>query len=720
MSAYLKKVYRDNPVLASISYIPFYFLQPIRFFKTYDRSNLQPDLIAGLTVAVVLLPQAIAYALIAELPPQMGLYTAIIAAIIGALWGSSNHLQTGPTNAASLLVLSILLPIAAPGSPEFLAAAGLMAVMVGVFRLAMGLARLGILVNFVSDSVIVGFTAGAGVLISINQLRHLLRLDFPSSPGLIDTAQNLLVHLLETHWPSLILGLGTILLIILLQRLTPKLPGPLIGIVAASAVVAVLGLDQQGVKVIGQLPRNLPPLTQLPLFDLELIGQLSTGALAIGVIGLVEAMSIARSITSQTGQRLESNQEFVGQGLANIACGFLSGYTGSGSFTRSAVNYKAGGQTPLASIFSGLFVLVAMIVLAPLAAYVPRTALAGVLIFTAYGMVDRQEMVRIWRGTRGDTIIMVATLLATLLLPLQFAVLTGILFSFARYIMKTSIPHVYAVAPDDTFRHFVQQQPDQAPCPQLCIIKISGDLYFGAVSHVEEVINQHLTKHPEQRFLLLRMQGVNQCDLSGIHMLEAIVRLCRERGGALFLMKVQKPVYDFMQSTGFCDQLGADHFLVQDEAIEYLFRKILDPAVCIYECNERVFRECQNLPKRTYPLDIPLHTDIPADSIASISVQKLRQKLRNGDPPPLVIDVREPYEFKRGHIPQAQLMPLPKILSDTSDLPDNREIVLVCRSGRRSTRAAYMLQNKGYHDIRILRGGILAWEAAALLEAIDL
>ncbi|MFQ5614373.1 MAG: SulP family inorganic anion transporter, partial [Anaerolineae bacterium] len=567
---------------------------------------------------------------------------------------------------------------------------------------------------------IVGFTAGAGVLISFNQLRHLLRLDFPSSPGLIDTVQNIGVHLPETHLYSLGLGLGAIVLILVLQRFAPKLPGPLLAMVVASVIVALLGLDRQGVRVIDQLPRGLPPLAKLPLFNVDLIGELSTGALAISAIGLVEAMSIARSIASQTGQRLDSNQEFVGQGLANIACGFLSGYTTSGSFTRSAVNYNAGGRTPLASVFSGLFVLIAMLALAPLAVYVPRTALAGVLVVIAYRMVDRQEMVRIWRGTRGDTIIMIVTLLATLLLPLQFAVLAGILMSFARFIIKTSLPRVVPVLPDETFTHFTQR-PDRPPCPQLGILTIWGDLYFGAVSHVEDAINQHFVEYPDQRFLLLRMHSVNQCDISGVHMLESVMRTCRERGGDLYFMKVHDPVLKIMKTTGFYDELGADRFLGEDTAISYLFYKILDPAICIYECDVRAFKECQNLPKRSYTDLAPLHTDILPGSVAHISPQKLWQKLRagNGDEPPLVIDVREPREFRRGHVPEAQLIPLPKLFANSQDIPPDREVVLVCRTGRRSRRATYMLQTRGYTNVSMMQGGMLAWERAGLLEAIE-
>lgn len=707
--------------LSNLKHIPFYLSQPIRFFRSYRRSNLQFDLIAGLTVAVILLPQAIAFALVAELPPEMGLYAAIVAAIVGALWGSSHQTHTGPANAISLLILSALTTASTPGTPEFIIAAGLMAVMVGLFQLMMGLARLGVLVNFVSHSVIVGFASGAGVLIAVNQLRQILGLNF-SSDNLVETLYGLVVHIAETHWPSAILGFGTILLIIIMRRFGPKLPNALISMAVASIIVFIFDLDKVGVAVIGELPASLPPLANLPLFDLDFIARLASGALAVGAIGLVETTAISRSIATQTGQRLDSNQEFVGQGLANIAAGFFSGYPGGGSFSRSAVNFKAGARTPLSAIFSAIFVLVAMFILAPLAASLPYVALAAVLIVISYGMIDRAEIRRIWQSTRGDAIIMLVTFLGTLFLEIAFAVLLGIMLSFALYIIKTSIPRVYSVLPNKDFQHFVQQQPEQSPCPQLGIIKISGDLYFGAVSHVEEAVLDHLDAHPEQRFLLLRMHGVNQCDFSGIHMLEAIRRVCQERGGDIFFMKVQQPVVYLMKSTGFYDKLGPDHFPDENAAIGYLFHHVLDPAICIYECSQRAFQECQNLPKRTEVLDIiPLHAAMPTNKAADISPEELRQRLVNQTtPPPLIIDVREPREFKQGHIPQAQLKPFPQLLTNSDDLPHDREIVLVCRGGRRSSRAAQILQNQNGHQIRILRGGMLAWEAAGLLEAVEL
>ncbi|HEX9116510.1 MAG TPA: SulP family inorganic anion transporter, partial [Anaerolineae bacterium] len=636
-----------------------------------------------------------------------------------ALWGSSDQLHTGPTSTASLLMFAALIGVAQPGSPRYIAAAGLLAVMVGVFRLLLGLARLGMLVNFVSDSVIIGFTTGAAVLIWASQLGALLRLKIPASTSLTATVQAAVRQAGATHLPSLALGVAAVLLIAALRRVDRKLPGPLIAIVLGGIGVVVFGLAASGIQVLGPVQAGLPPLTGLPLFDLDLIGQLAGAALAIGSIGLVEAMSAARSLASQTGQRLDSNQEFVGQGLSNIACGFFSGCAGNGAFSRSALNYDAGAQTPMASVFSGVFVLIAALLLAPLAAIVPKAALAGVLIMIGYGMIDRKEIVRIWRGAPGDVLIMLITFVATLLLPLQLAVLAGILISFAVYIVRTSVPRVVPVLPDENYRHLVRR-PGLPVCPQLAVFDLLGDLYFGAVSNVERTIDEQLNAHPGQRFVLLRMQSVNQCDISGIHALESLVHRLRDRGGDLFLFRVQEPVRQIMLATGFYGHLGADHFLPDDGAISYLYHRILDPGVCIYECEVRVFLECQNLPKQLVAGEerIPLHTQIPVGQVAEIAPAELRQQLRGANPP-LVVDVREPREFSRGHIPQARLIPLRQLLAAAPDLPHDQTIVFVCQGGQRGMRAAYAYGREGYAKAMTLQGGMLAWEAAGLLEAVD-
>lgn len=691
-----------------------YFWRPVEILRGYRLRDLRADVIAALTVAIVMLPQAIAFALIAELPPQMGLYGAIVASVIGALWGSSHQLQSGPSNTTSLLVLSVLLGVASPGTPEYLAAAGIMALLVGLFRLLAGLARLGMVVNFVSNAVVVGFTAGAGVLILSTQLRHLLRLAIPSSPLLSQTLLDVGRHLAETHWPSLIIGLGTLALIVLLGRINRKLPGPLIAMVAASLLVGVLGLDRAGVRVVGELPRGLPPLARLPLGDLGLINRLLTGSLAVAAIGLVESISISRVISSRTGQRLDSNQEFVGQGLANIAAALFSGYACSGSFTRSAVNYQAGARTGIASALAGVLVLLALLALGRWAAYVPLPALAGVLILTAYGLVDRPALVRIWHSSRGDRSIMVITLLATLALPLEFAVLTGIALSLAVYLIRTSTPRVRCLLPEDDFRHFAYQ-PDKPNCPQLGVVEILGDLYFGASSHVEARIDEIRARHPEQRFLLLRMHTVERCDISGINTLESIVRAYRERHGDVYLVRVRRPVLELFRASGFYAHLGADHFLGPDEAVGHLFYRVLDPAVCIYECPLRVFHECQNLPKVEYPA--PVHLDLPAGDIPAVAPGELWRELR-GASPPIVLDVREPREFERGHIPQALSLPLPQLLAQDERLPRDRGVVVVCRGGRRSARAAALLRRQGI-DARVLNGGMIAWEGNGMLVAVE-
>ena len=697
-----------------------YLLRPVRLIRGYERDYLRPDLIAGLTVAVIMLPQAIAFAIIAELPPAMGLYTAVVGAIVGALWSSSDQLHPGPTNAISLLVFSALASAAfEPGTATFVIAAGMMTVMAGLFQLVLGLARLGMLVNFVSHSVVVGFAAGAGVLIAAKQIRPLLGLSFEGR-SLPAIAVGVYAHLGEIHPPTAFIGIASIIVLLLLPRLTRRLPPALVTLIAAAVLVALLDLRAAGVSTIGQLAGALPPLANLPLFSLDMIARLSTGALAVGAIGLVQTVAMARSLANQTGQRLDSNQEFVGQGLANIASGLFSGFAVAGSFSRSAVNLQTGARTALSAVFSGLFVLLATFVLGPLAVFLPRAALAGILVVIGLGLIDRAEMTRIARGTRGDAVIMVVTFLGTLFLPIAFAVLVGILLSFVRYTLRTSMPHVHEVLPDEQFSHFVPRV-ERESCPQLAIIDVQGDLYFGAVNHVEEEIHAIRARNPEQRFLLLRMHRVNHCDFSGIHMLENVVNLCRDGDGDVYMVRVNQRVRALMKSTGFESFLGEDHFLAEDEAVTFLFHQALDPTICIYECPVRAFHECQNLPKRDDLVDIPQLQNIPERAVRSVEPTVLWQQLHeDGDQPPLVIDVREPREYRRRHIPSAQLVPLPSLLSQTVQLPKERGVVLVCRAGRRSQRAAYALQQEGREDVAFMKGGMVAWEAADLLCAVEL
>ena len=442
-------------------------------------------------------------------------------------------------------------------------------------------------------------------------------------------------------------------------------------------------------------------------------------ALSVTAIGLVEAISNARTIATQTGQRLDSDQEFVGQGMANIACGLFSGFPVTGSFGRSMLNLQAGPRSPLSNILTGLLVAVAVLAVGPLAAYIPLASLAGVLLVTAFNLIDRKEMARIWHGAGADRLTMVVTLVTTLTLPLQFAVLAGILMSLGSYLLRTSTPRVRTVLPADSFRHF-EHQPDASPCPQLGIVEILGDLYFGAAQHVEEQVHRNLVSHPGQRFLLLRMHSVHNSDISGIHALESIVRMYREQHGDVFMTRVQLPVLQELTQSGFMDYLGLDHRLDEDAAISHIYHRVLDPAICIYECPVRAFRECQNLPKQLHAgIEVgALHTAPLTTPPPTIEPLALWRALRS-ETPPLVVDVREPREFKQGRVPGSRLISLPALLADIRQVPREQPVVLVCRGGRRSAHAAAALLADGYPDVATLRGGMLGWEAANLLEASE-
>ncbi len=665
----------------------------------------------------MLLPQAIAYALIAELPASVGLFAAIVAALIGGLWGSSFHLHTGPTNTTSLIVLSGLLAVASPGTPEYILAAGVMAFWAGIIRLLMGVARLGILVNFVSDSVVVGFTGGAGILIVANQIRHIMRVEGVSSASFFATTTNLFQQIGETHLLSLELGLGCILLLVLFKRFAPKLPTPLIVLGGATMLVWMLRLDKIGIAVLGELPRGLPPLSAVPIFDIALIRDMAPSIMAVAMIGLIEAASISRAVAARSSQYLNSDQEFVGQGLANVAVAFFSGYPVAGSLTRSVVNYEAGAKSQMSSIMSAGWVLLAMLIFAPAAAYLPRAALAAILIVTGIRMINHKEARRILRSSKGDSAVMITTFVATLLLSLEFAVLTGVLASFAFFIVKTSMPTVREVLPTDDFKHFFYQ-PDKPGCPQLTVLSILGGLYFGAAPYVEDMIRSHMDRNPDQKYLLLRMQRVNHVDISGIHMLETIVRLFRQRGGDIFLVGVRQRVYEKMVLSGFDKFLGTNHFPDTDEAIPYIFNHFLSPAVCVYSCPVRVWQECQSLPKSNKDIDLPEGFDVGhTQQVPTIEPHAFWKRLKSfSDLKGMeIIDIREPAEYDQGHLRVAKSIPMSNFFNGQVDkLPRDRDVVLICRSGRRSQQLAHYLLEKGFDNIFNLEGGMVALELAAL------
>ncbi len=704
------------PLQASLATL----LQPWRFLARYNWQDLPADTVAGITTGVILVPQAIAYALIAGLPAAVGLYTAIIAAMTAALWGSSRHLHTGPTNAASLLVLSTLvtiIPVVTNANlSAYIAAAGVLAVLVGILRLGLGLLRLGFIVNFVSDAVMVGFTAGAGMLIIANQLSGFLGLETQASTRFVLTIRTIWSQASSIHILSLLLGLGTLVLILVLPQIHRRIPAQFTAMTITSLFVVVLHLEQAGVRLIDPIPRGLPPWQNLPLTDWDLIRQLLPGAGAIAIVGLIEALTISRSLASSSGQYLDNNQEIVGQGIANIICGFLSGYTSSGSFTRSTINYTAGGRTQMASILSGVFVLGAMLGLGPVIQFLSRPVLAGFVIATALSMISYRRVRQILETSKSETFIMTATFLATFLLPLQYAVSLGIITSLVVYVYKTSRPRVLNLVPTANYRHLQEaHDSDTSLCPQLSILSVEGDLYFGAANHVEYLLRDHLPPFHTRRYILLQLQNTVRIDISGVRMLENFVRSVRQRGGDVYFFKVTDAVFHVFQSSGFIQYVGDNHFLNEDTAIEYLFHHVLNPKECIYDCAHRVFQECRNLPKIAIPFQDILQDaedDVP---VTLIPVTQVEQRLQ--DPSLVIVDVRERLEWDRGHIPQAYHVPY-STFNPLNHILQQKEIVLVSNTTRRARNIARVLHYSGLTNVKVLDGGMTAWRRTSHLLAL--
>ena len=571
------------------------------WIRGYRRAHIKADLFAGLTVAVVAVPQSMAYALIAGLPIQYGLYASIVPTIIGCLWGSSAHLITGPTTAVSLVVFSSLSPLARPESAAFIELAFILALMVGIVQVAMGLARIGALLNFVSHAVILGFTAGAAVLIAFKQLPGLLGLQVEKSSFFAAHMYNVFTHIHQMDLVTFLLGLLTIAVILLVKRLRPTWPGTLVAMVLVGLVVTVFDLDRHGVAVVGAIPQRLPPLNLPDLSLLQRVGQLAPGALAIAILGLVEAVSIAKSIADQTRQRLNVNQEFVGQGLANISASLFSGYPGSGSFTRSAVNFRSGAKTPLSGIISGIAVAATILLAAPLAAKLPMSALAGVLVVVAWDMVRKEDIARTIRTTRSDATVLVITFLSTLLLNIEFAVYVGVLLSIGLHLAATSHPRIHSVVPDMQTGKLTGSVYGET-CPQMDILHIDGSIFFGSATFVLDDLQRRLRNHPHTANLFIRMHRVNTMDASGIHVFEILREEVSRRGGAIYFSGVNHKVFEIFKNSGFLKEVGKTHIRSTTRgAIRQAMRESFCPVVCAV-CEYVIFEECPDLKKNNWEI----------------------------------------------------------------------------------------------------------------------
>ncbi|ANG64679.1 sodium-independent anion transporter [Marinobacterium aestuarii] len=557
--------------------------------RLVNRESLRCDFFAGLTNAVIVLPQGVAYALIAGMPPQYGLYAAIVPAIIAALFGSSFHLISGPTAALSIVVFTTISPLAEPGSAEFIQLALTLTLFAGLFQLGLALARMGVLVNFVSHSVVIGFTAGAAVVIASSQMKNLLGVSVESDGTFVSTWMGVLERLADTNLYSLAVALCTLFSCLIIKKLLPRWPNMLLAMIIGSTLAAVLGAAEHNIALVGSIPATLPPLS-LPDFSPALLHQLGSGALAIGLLGLVEAVSIARSVASRSHQTISGNQEFMGQALSNIVGSFFSCYASSGSFTRTGVNYASGARTPLAAVFAAISLAIIVLLLSDLTAYVPIPSMAGILLVVSWNLIDFHHIGAILKAGRSEASVLIITFLATLIMAMEFAIYIGVMLSLVFYLKTTSKPKIVQVLPDPTSPtpFFVSNEGRDLPeCPQLRIIRIEGSLFFGAVNYVKE----YLQDLPENNLLIVG-NGMNFIDIAGAELLVHEARRRRAAGGTLYLSNLKDRVSHYLDKNGHIEELGAENiFISKGIAITRIYER-LDRPTCD-NCTTRIFSECR-------------------------------------------------------------------------------------------------------------------------------
>lgn len=568
-------------------------LPMLRWWPMVDRGSLRADLLAGLSGAIILVPQAVAYASIAGLPPEYGLYTAMVPVIVAALFGSSWHLVSGPTAAISIVVFATISPLAEAGSAAYVQLVLTLTFMVGVLTLLMSALRLGSLVNFVSQSVVVGFTAGAAILIATSQLKNFLGLAAPASSSFLGMLSGVVQQLGAVDAHVVAVGAVTLATGIVSRRILKRVPYMITAMVAGGLFAWALDVLSGGaarVATVAPVPSALPPLS-MPSWSLETLVQLAPIAPALTMLALTEALAIARAVALKSGQRIEGNQEFLGQGLANLVGGFFSAYVSSGSFTRSGVNYSAGARTPLAAVFSSACLVAILLLLAPAVRFLPIASMAAILFMVAYSLIDLHHIRAILRS-RTESAVFAATLLATLFLHLESAIYVGVGLSVALFLARTAQPRVRDAmpAPGEGRYHYVERD-GQPGCPQLRTVFIDGPLYFGAVDHVQRLLRRSDDAQPDAPHLLVLAPGIPFVDLSGAELLAQEARRRKAIGGGLYFHRMQDPVRETLEKAGTLREIGsANLFAVGEDVMASLYPR-LDTETC-RRCTRRVFRQC--------------------------------------------------------------------------------------------------------------------------------
>ncbi|MFB9136765.1 SulP family inorganic anion transporter [Vibrio olivae] len=555
-------------------------------------TTFRADILAALTGASLAIPQGVAFATIAGLPPEYGFYCALVAPVIAIVLGSSWHMVCGPTTAISALLFSALQSDFAVGSAEFIQAAITLTFIAGLVQVALGIARLGSVTHFVSHAVMAGFITGAAILIILSQVKYALAIDLPRPEQFIDYLQLLPTQLMHTDYYALAVSGVTMISAIIIKKIHAALPHYLIALVLGSLIGAYFQSQGADLVTVGRLPGVIPPFSA-PNLSVPLIQQIAPGAVAIAFVGLLEAASIAKAISLKTEQKLDANREFIGQGLSNVVGSFFSSYMSSGSFTRSGVNVESGAKTPLAVIFMSLFLFVILQTIAPLFAHLPLSAMASIIILVGWRLIAFEEIRFYLRRSKTETAIAATTLFGTLLVSLEFGLYAGIGLSLALFLKQSIKPTVRILAPmkteQGTYFHNTKRF-NLTTCPQIHFISLDGPVFFGAVDYLEKRF-EHIQQHDDKPHWIVLGIGISDIDMHGSHMLTEVVHSKqRSNGNAHFVVrsfwKRQR-----LETFGFIHQVGENNvYPAKGIAIEEVVPQ-LDQSICQH-CDKKIFAEC--------------------------------------------------------------------------------------------------------------------------------
>ncbi len=565
----------------------------LSWLKSYQRQHFGNDLIAAVIVTIMLIPQSLAYALLAGVPPQVGLYASILPLIVYGIFGTSRTLSVGPIAVASLMTAAAISNLGIESAVDYLNAAIMLAFISGIFLMLMGALKLGFLANFLSHPVVSGFITASGIIIGLSQFKHILGVE-ADGDNLIEILQALSLNLSNSNASTILLGGATLLFLFwsrkglkkLLQMFTssektlellPKI-APVLAVILTSLLAYKFNLENSGLALVGEFPKGLPTPV-LPFFSDSTWVDLIVPAILISIIGYVESVSVGRTLAAKRRQKIDTDQELIGLGTANVASAVSGGFPVSGGFSRSVVNFDAGAETPLAGFMTAFGIALAAMTLAGALAYLPKATLAATIIIAVTSLIDFSILKSTWAYSRSDFVAVTATIIITLLIGVEMGVLAGVLISLLLHLYKTSKPHIAEVGQIDGTEHFRNvERHSVTTYPGILSLRVDESLYFPNASYLEDKILERVAERKELKHIILMCTAINEIDASALEILESINQYLKDLGVGFHLSEVKGPVMDHLEKSDFIEHLNGKIFLSQHQAIESLLQRKYDNA----------------------------------------------------------------------------------------------------------------------------------------------